>query len=199
MERVIVNIGNRTYNCQVAKTEEDKRKGLMDVEYLPSDEGMLFMWNDEGTREMYMKNTKIALDQIAINDDDEVVLVYKAQPGDETLVPFVNTKYILEVNQDSGIVEGDDFEIDDSDDLNKYVMKVLAPDGSTQMNLQGGERIFRRGFTKQIIKWAKRAKEVENNPDKFIKICKRMGKLMFKELKAQDEREPEYVQVPNNS
>ncbi len=34
MDRVIVNIGNRTYNCQVAKTEEDRRKGLMDVEYL---------------------------------------------------------------------------------------------------------------------------------------------------------------------
>jgi hypothetical protein len=25
--------------------------------------------------------------------------------------------------------------MDDSDDLNKYVMKVLAPDGSTQMYL----------------------------------------------------------------
>jgi uncharacterized membrane protein (UPF0127 family) len=82
-----------------------------------------------------MKDTKIPLDQIAINDDDEVVLVYAAQPEDETLVSFMNAKYILEVNANSGIVEGDEFEIDDSDDLNKYVMKVLAPDGSTQMYL----------------------------------------------------------------
>ena len=28
MERVIVNIGNKTYKCQVAKNEEDRRKGL---------------------------------------------------------------------------------------------------------------------------------------------------------------------------
>ena len=42
----------------------------------------------------------------------------------------------------SGIVEGDEFEIDDSDDLNKYVMKVLAPDGSTQMYLQGGKELL---------------------------------------------------------
>lgn len=35
MDRVIVNIGNKTYNCQVAKTEEEKRKGLMGVENLP--------------------------------------------------------------------------------------------------------------------------------------------------------------------
>jgi uncharacterized membrane protein (UPF0127 family) len=115
----------------VAKSEEDKRRGLMNVENLPIDEGVLFEWEDEGTREMWMKDTKIPLDQIAINEDDEVVMVYKAQPESENLIPFPNAKYILEVNQDSGIVEGDEFEIDDSDDLNKYVMKVLAPDGST--------------------------------------------------------------------
>ena len=28
MERVIVNIGNKTYKCQIAKNEEDRRKGL---------------------------------------------------------------------------------------------------------------------------------------------------------------------------
>jgi len=76
MNKVIVNIGKKTYNCQVAKTEEEKRKGLMDVENLPPDEGMLFEWEEEGTREMWMKNTKVPLDQIAINDNDEVVFVY---------------------------------------------------------------------------------------------------------------------------
>jgi len=35
----------------------------------------------------------------------------------------------LEVNQNSGIVEGDDFDIEE--DMDKYVMKILAPDGST--------------------------------------------------------------------
>ena len=131
MDKVVVNIGKKTYNCQVAKTEEEKKKGLMGVENLPPDEGMLFVWEDEDTREMWMKDTLIPLDQIAINEDDEVVFVYQAQPKDETLVPFMNTKYILEVNQGSGIVEGDDFDIDDSEDLNKYTMKVLAPDGTT--------------------------------------------------------------------
>ena len=142
MERVIINIGDKTYKCQVAKNEEDRRKGLQGIEHLPIDEGMLFVWQDEATREMWMKDTKIPLDQIAINDDDEVVLVYTAQPEDETLVPFMNAKYILEVNRTTDIQKGDDFEIDDSDDLNKYVMKVLAPDGSTQMYLQGGKELL---------------------------------------------------------
>ena len=194
MDKVVVNIGKKTYNCQVAKNEEDRKKGLMGVEYLAPDEGMLFVWDKEDTREMWMKDTLIPLDQIAINDDDEVVLVYQAQPKDETLVPFMNTKYILEVNQGSGIVEGDDFDIDDSEDLNKYTMKVLAPDGTTQMFLQGGERIFSRINTRTLIRKAKRA--YEHKEDDFDRYCKALGKYMFKCIKTQDNREPEYVQVP---
>lgn len=195
MERVIVNIGDRIYKCQVAKNEEDRRKGLQGIEHLPVDEGMLFVWEDEGTREMWMKDTKIPLDQIAINDDDEVVLVYTAQPEDETLVPFMNAKYILEVNANSGIVEGDEFEVDDSDDLNKYVMKVLAPDGSTQMYLQGGERIVSRKETRTLIKKAKKA--YANKGGDYNRYCKSLGKYMFKVLRGQDTRDPEYVQVPD--
>ena len=194
MDKVIVNIGNKTYNCQIAKNEEDRKKGLMDIEYLPIDEGMLFQWDEEGVREMWMKDTKIPLDQIAIDDNDEVVAVYTAQPKDETLIPFPNAKYILEVNANSGIVEGDDFEIDDSDDLKKYVMKVLAPDGSTQMLLQGGERIVSRKETRTLIRKAKKA--YENKDKNYDKYCKSLGKYMFKVLKGQDNREPEYVEIP---
>lgn len=194
MERIKVQVGNKEYSCEIFKTEEARRKGLQGIEYLPPDQGALFVWEDEGTREMWMKDTKIPLDQIAINDDDEVVLVYTAQPEDETLIPFMNAKYILEVNADSGIVEGDEFEIDDSDDLNKYVMKVLAPDGSTQMYLQGGERIVSRKETRTLIKKAKKA--YANKGGDYDRYCKSLGKYMFKILKGQDNREPEYVQVP---
>lgn len=193
MKQVKVDIGDKSYICDLLESEEDKRKGLMNIDYLPPDRGALFVW-DEDTREMWMKDTKIPLDQIAINDDDEVVLVYKAQPEDETLVPFMNAKYILEVNQDSGIVEGDDFEIDDSEDLDKYVMKVLAPDGSTQMYLQGGERIVSRKETKTLIRKAKRA--YENKDKDYEKHCKALGKYIFKVIKGQNTRPPEYVEVP---
>ena len=195
MERVKVQIGNKEYSCKVFDTEELRRKGLQGIEHLPIDEGALFVWDGEDTREMWMKDTKIPLDQIAINDDDEVVLVYTAQPEDETLVPFMNAKYILEVNANSGIVEGDEFEIDDSDDLNKYVMKVLAPDGSTQMYLQGGERIVSRKETKTLIRKAKKA--YANKGGDYDRYCKSLGKYMFKILKGQDTRDPEYVEVPD--
>lgn len=198
MDKVIVNIGNKTYNCQLAKTEEDRRKGLMDVEYLAPDEGMLFEFQKEGTQEFWMKNTSLELTQISINDDDEVEYVYQATPNDETLIPFHNCKYLLEVNRTTEIEKGDDFEIDDRDDLNKYVMKVLAPDGSTQMNLQGGERIFSRHSTKKMIKQAKKADSVRNDEVLFERACRKLGKICLKELYAQNHRDQEYVQVPED-
>lgn len=198
MDKVIVKIGNKTYNCQLAKTEEQHRQGLMDVEYLAPDEGMLFEFKKEGTYEFWMKNTSLELTQISINDDDEVEYVYQAIPNDETLIQFENCKYLLEVNRTTDIQKGDDFEIDDSDDLNKYVMKVLAPDGTTQMQLQGGERIFSRISTKKMIKQAKKANSVRNDSDLFEKACRKLGKICLKELYAQNHRDQEYVQVPED-
>lgn len=198
MDKVIVHVGNKTYNCQLAKTEEEHRKGLMDVKYLASDEGMLFEFKEEGTHEFWMKNTILELTQISINDDNEVEYVYQAIPEDETLVPFENCKYLLEVNRTTEIEKGDDFEIDNSDDLNKYVMKVLAPDGSTQMNLQGGERIFSRISTKKMIKQAKKANAVRENEILFERACRKLGKICLKELYAQNHRDQEYVQVPED-
>ena len=198
MNKVIVNIGNKTYNCQLAKIEEEHKKGLMNVEYLAPDEGMLFEFKKEGTYEFWMKNTPLELTQISINDDDEVEQVYQAIPNDETLIPFNNCKYLLEVNRTTDIQKGDDFEIDDSDDLNKYVMKVLAPDGSTQMNLQGGERIFSRISTKKMIKQAKKANFVRDDEILFERACRKLGKICLKELYAQNHRNSEYVQVPED-
>ena len=198
MDKVIVNVGNKTYNCLLAKTEEDRKKGLMDVDYLAPDEGMLFEFSKEGTYEFWMKNTSLELTQISINDDDEVEYVYQAIPNDETLIPFTNCKYLLEVNRTTEIQKGDEFEIDDSDDLNKYVMKVLAPDGTTQMNLQGGERIFSRISTRKMIKQAKKANSVREDEILFERACRKLGIFCLKELYAQNHRDQEYVKVPEN-
>lgn len=196
MDQKVITVGTKSYKCKIAKSEEDKKQGLMNVEYLPPDEGMLFVWDKEGTRQMWMKNTLIPLDMIAIDEDDEVNMVYPAQPKDETLTSFIGAKYILEVNQNSGIKPGDDFEIDDSDDLNKYVMKVIGSDGGTQFFLQGGERIVSRKETRVLIRKAKKAELVKNDEAAFSKACKSLGKYMFKVLYGQDHREAQYVQVP---
>lgn len=185
-----ITIANKEYKVKEAKTEEELHKGLKGVESLPDNEGMLFYFNPPREVSMTMEDTLIALDQIFLNDDQEVIKVVTRKPKEKKLVTVDNVAYVLEVNANSGINEGDELEFDDDSEA---VMKVLAPDGSTQMELWGGERIFRRAFTKQLIQWVKKAREVESNEEAFNKICIRIGKKMFRELKAQDEREPEYV------
>lgn len=195
MNKKNIIVGDKEYTVELAVTPEEQKEGLQNRDFLAQDAGMLFVYDKPQDKvEYWMKNTNIPLDQIGINEDGEVTLVYKAKPKDETLIPFTNVQYILEVNQNSGIKKGDQFDFDDSENPNKYVMKVIASDGSTQMNLQGGERIFSRVSTKQMITWAKKADANKNNSELFDKYCKRLGKRMFKEIKAQDTRKPEYVE-----
>jgi uncharacterized membrane protein (UPF0127 family) len=44
---VIANIAGKSYRLIVADSEEEKEQGLMDVEELDSDEGMLFDYRDD--------------------------------------------------------------------------------------------------------------------------------------------------------
>ena len=98
-----------------------------------------------------------------------------------------NVKYVLELNQNSGVKEGDEVDIEDNEKL--PTMKVIGSDGSVQMELNGGERIFSRKNTRTLIRMAKRAKASKADKD-----YKALGKKMFSYIKQQDEREPEYVE-----
>lgn len=192
MEKTTIEIGEKQYLVEIAKTQEEKEQGLQGRESLNENEGMLFDFtNTDKEVSMWMKNTIIPLDIIFINDDDEVIKVVQGIPNDETPIVVQDVSYVLEVNSKSGIKVGDEL------DLEGPVMKVLAQDGSSQMPLWGGERIYRRPFTKQLIKWVKKAEQAANNPEEFDRICVRIGKKMFKEIKAQDTRPPEYVSQPD--
>lgn len=188
-----ITIGNRQYRVVEAKTDEEKRDGLQGIKELDKDEGMIFYFDPPQRVEFWMHNTEIPLDIIYINEDQEVIEVYQGKPNDDTLHSVEDVAYVVEVNQNSGVQEGDDLEFEDSEEDTKYKMKVLAPDGSTQMNLEGGERIISRKQTKILIKKAKKAKDSQN-PNDF----KSLGRYIFKVFKQQDTRSPEYVQNPNS-
>lgn len=198
MKKVSVSIGDKEYRCEFAQTSEERHKGLSGREFLAPDEGMLFDFSDyKETPEMYMKDTPIPLDMIGIDDEGTVIQVYTPKPESEDLMPFPNCKYILEVNAESGIKIGDDFEFEEGD-LDDFVMKVLAPDGTAQGLLKGGERIFSRVSTKKLIIRAKQAYANRNNKEQYERDCKKLGKYVFKELYAQDHRDPQFVSLPEN-
>lgn len=182
-----VEIGDKEYNVTCAKTEEERVKGLQGVTELKEDEGMLFFFDEPQTVAFWMKDTLIPLDIIFIDEDMEVISIYKGKPKSTTMAEEDNVKFVLEVNQNSGIEEGDELDIEEDEEL--PTMKVIAPDGSTQMELKGGERIFSRKNTRTLIRMAKKAKSTKSDSD-----YKRLGKKMFSYIKQQDEREPEYVE-----
>lgn len=190
---ITIEISNKVYKVQEAHTEEEKEKGLQGIKELPEDEGMLFYFNPSQEVAMWMKDTLIPLDIIFIDEDMEVISVAKGEPNNEELIIEEDVAYVLEVNQNSGIEEGDELDIEEEKDEDDKppVMKVLAPDGSTQMDLWGGERIFSRKNTVILIRKAKKA-----NLSKDDKDFKALGRYMFKCIKGQDERPPEYVDAP---
>lgn len=188
-----IEIGDKEYNVEVARTEEEKVKGLQEKESLGEDEGMLFVYDEPQEIAFWMKDTAIPLDIVFMDEDGEVISVKQGQPYDETLLEEDGVMYVLEVNQNSGIQPGDELDMEDDDDDNQPVMKVLAPDGSTQMELEGGERIFSRKNTKTLIKMAKRAYSSELDKD-----YKALGKKAFKYLHIQDTNTPEYVDTPKS-
>ena len=187
---ITVTINDKEYKVKEAKTEEERAKGLQGVENLPEDEGMLFYYDTPQEVSIWMKDTLIPLDIIFINDDQEVIKIAKGKPKSETLISCEDTTYVLELNQDSGVSIGDELEFEDSGP----VMKVLFQDGSEQMSLWGGERIFSRKNTKVLIRKAKKADVSKADAD-----YKALGKYMFKCIKIQDERSPEYVDSPTKS
>ena len=191
---MVIKIGTKEYKVQEAKTEKEKIKGLQGIKNLEDNQGMLFYFDPDENISMWMDKTYIPLDIIFINEDQEVTKVYHGKPGDKTLVSSPGTAYVLEVNQGSGIKVGDELDFDEDSDP---VMKVLAPDGSTQMELWGGERIISRRETKILIKKAKLAESVKDTP-KFDNKCISVGKYIFKVIKGQDTRPAEYVKSNNS-
>lgn len=100
---ITIEIGNKKYKVQEARTEEEKEKGLQGVTELPEDEGMLFYFDPPEDVSMWMKDTLIPLDIVFINDDEEVVYVEEGVPNTETQMTVQNVAYVLEVNSGSGI------------------------------------------------------------------------------------------------
>lgn len=186
MDSKTIKVNNKEYQVKVAKTEEERRKGLQGVKELKDNEGMLFIFDSPQTVQFWMKDTEIPLDIIFIDEDYTVISIYKGKPNSETIVEEDNVNYVLELNQNSGVKKGD--EIDTDEDI--PTMKVIGPNGETQMELEGGERIFSRKNTRTLIRMAKRAAETKSDTD-----YKRLGNKMFSYIKQQDEREPDYVEL----
>ena len=70
--------------------------------------------------------------------------------------------------------------------MDSSAMQVLDDKGIILMNITGGERIFSRDHTKQLVTLAKEIDEGEADPED-------LGKLITEFINLQDTQQPEYV------
>jgi uncharacterized membrane protein (UPF0127 family) len=203
MKETIIEIADKEYKVLVAESEKEREQGLSNVESMDDDEGMLFVM-PEGQGQVIFNTAEMEfdIDLVFIDQNDEVynVVLGKAHSDD----PIISTpegedkrtKYVLEVNANSGIKIGDELDIEDEDEISddEIKMYILGSDGKPQMDLVGGERIISRIETREIIRKAKKA-----NKSKEDKDYKKLGKYIFKVFEKQDNRPSEYVEAPKSN
>jgi len=92
-------------DIEIADTDYDVQTGLMYRNSMQENQGMLFVFPAMRERFFYMKNTRIPLDLIYINNNKLIVSFQKnANPLDESSLPSeVPAQYVLEVN--AGLAE----------------------------------------------------------------------------------------------
>ena len=101
---IIIDNGGKLIkvNVEIADDNEERTKGLMLREKLNENEGMLFVFENEGYQAFWMKNTLIPLDIIFIGKDLGIVDIKNAVPCKEENCALYKSskpaKYVLEVN-----------------------------------------------------------------------------------------------------
>ncbi|MFH1507762.1 MAG: DUF192 domain-containing protein [Candidatus Omnitrophota bacterium] len=92
---------------EVVDSPEDRSRGLMFRDKLGEKEGMLFIFDERGRHNFWMKNMQFPIDIIWINQDKVIVDIRKNIPPCKnecpSYTPQINAKYVLEVN--AGFIE----------------------------------------------------------------------------------------------
>ena len=91
--------GDHAFNVEVVDTPETRAKGLMFVQELADDAGMLFDFKEQREVSFWMQNTFIPLDMIFVGADGVVKTVHaNARPHDTTSIPSkVPVQFVLEI------------------------------------------------------------------------------------------------------
>ena len=101
----IVSFEKKSFQVELAQTDEERQQWLMNRESLDEDKWMLFVFPNEWQHIFWTKNTLIPLDMIRINEIDwenRVVDIQTAQPcvtdECEIYTPAWASQFVLEIN-----------------------------------------------------------------------------------------------------
>ncbi|WP_340106417.1 DUF192 domain-containing protein [Rhodohalobacter sp. 8-1] len=89
-----------TIEVAVADDQESRTQGLMNVNSMPENAGMLFIFEENQPRSFWMASTPLSLDLIFANEDFEIVRIHRnASPySQDSISSEEPAKYVVEVN-----------------------------------------------------------------------------------------------------
>jgi len=98
--------------AEIARTGDERSKGLMFRKKLPDGEGMLFIFEKDEVLSFWMKNTYIPLSIAFIASDGKIIDIKDMYPHDEnSVVSSRSVRYALEVPMNwfsrAGVLTGD--------------------------------------------------------------------------------------------
>ena len=97
----ILTIGQIEFEIEIAKTDEERSKGLSGRDYIPENFGLLFVFEKQDKYGIWMKDMKFAIDILWISEGGKVVSVEKnvlPETFPEVFYPISKARYVLELN-----------------------------------------------------------------------------------------------------
>ena len=137
--------GDVRFNVEVAQTPEELQTGLMHRTEMPSNNGMIFVFEPIRPVQMWMKNTKLSLDMLFVAGNGKIVMIKeKATPMSETRITCKDpVRAVIELN--AGQVERHKIQIGDTvqhrvfDNLTTLSDKPIMPKGPKAVGTPNGK------------------------------------------------------------
>lgn len=109
---IVIRLGQTSYQVELALTPAQRRQGLMHREQLERNAGMLLVYPKSGDHRVWMKNMRIPLRILWIDDRFKVLHIMRLEPCQLSPCPAysapVPARYILELSDDNHEIEPGD-------------------------------------------------------------------------------------------
>jgi uncharacterized protein len=111
-ERVIIGAGGQSLTVEVARTEAQRERGLMERRDLGAREGMIFVFDRDDHLTFWMKNTPTPLSIAFLSAEGKVLQIEDMEPFSESVIRSkIAARYALEMKKgvfgDLGVAVGD--------------------------------------------------------------------------------------------
>jgi len=99
---VSMKIGSQTLNLEVAATDSSREHGLMERDSMPSDHGMIFIFDADTTEPFWMHHTRFPLDILFLDQTGKIVSIANMKAYDESST-FSKGPYRYAIELGSGV------------------------------------------------------------------------------------------------